>query len=119
MKLRTLFIGVGWFGLGLLALGQIFGTNQVTRKEAVKIASQLRVGMDELDAMRFLETNGLSVGCTVGGALHGTRFYILSDNSELQLEIDIRPGTFTNRVMKSASILQYGKVTSITLTNRP
>ena len=86
------------------ATAQIFYTNRLGRSEAVKIASRLTAGMRESDARRFMETNGLTFGYTVGGTLGGTCFYKLSDGCDLDLEISIEPGTWTNRVLTAVAL---------------
>jgi hypothetical protein len=106
--------------VAVCATGQIFRTNKIGRSDAVKIASRLSAGMPEWSAYRFMETNGLTFGYTVGGIVSGTRFYLLSDGCELNLEISIERGTWTNRVLTAASLRSNNvKILLITLTNRP
>jgi hypothetical protein len=110
------------------ASAQIFRTNQVGRVQAIKVASRLAVGMKEADAYTYVETNGFTAGYTIGGRFGGTRFYRLSDGWELDLEINVKPGTWTNRVLTGASVRDLTaaltrsndvKAVSIKLANSP
>jgi hypothetical protein len=114
---------------GLLAFcvgagAQTFFTNRIGSAQAIKVASRLKIGMSEGVVDRFLETNGLTGGCTVGGIHGGTRFYLLSDGCFLDLEVSARSMStdlgWSNRILRAAWIQSNDvKITSIALTNRP
>ena len=105
--------------VAVCATAQIFRTNKIGRSDAVRIASRLSAGMAEWSAYRFMETNGLTFGYTVGGTVSRTRFYLLSDGCELDLEFSTERGTWTNQVLAAASVRSNNvKFESITLTNR-
>jgi hypothetical protein len=116
MRLVLSFVGF----LALCAGGQIIPTNKMARVEAVKLASRLTVGMEESHMVRFLDTNGLSAGFTVGGIGYGTKVYVLSDGCSLNLDCASSPGVWTNSVLRSACIQSNGtKIESITLRKMP
>jgi hypothetical protein len=53
-------------------VGQTISTNKMTRAEAARLASRLPLGIREGDMYRFMETNGLTAGFTIGGIAVGT-----------------------------------------------
>ncbi len=115
---KATLLCVSAFLAAACAFGQIFFTNKVQPSDAVKIASRLTAGMKEVDALRFMETNGLPFGYTVGGTLSATCFYPLPDGCRLDLEISIEARNWTNRVLKSASLRSNNvSVLPIKLTN--
>jgi hypothetical protein len=120
MKTTTRLLLSALAGAALCTGAQIIHTNEMGRVQAIKLASRLKVGM-ETDAMiRFLETNGLPAGFTVGGIGYGTRVYVLSDGCSLCLDTASTPGVWTNNVVRSACIQSNGvKIESITLRTRP
>jgi hypothetical protein len=76
--------------LTVLALGQVYYTNDVSRAEAIRAASQLKVGMWQEAVEKQLSTNGLrdSIGC--GAQVGWNRSYGLSDGSSLVLDYKVR-----------------------------
>jgi hypothetical protein len=104
------------FLLATFANGQVYTTtvsNNVSRAEAIRAASQLRVGMWQEDAERVLSTNGLRTGwirmsdkdskvvILAADAIRGTnsyrgpiteweRWYPLSDGTQLRLDYRAR-----------------------------
>src|SRR5664279_1281575 len=76
--------------LGNSAWGQVFDTDNVTRVEAVKVASQLKVGMREEDASLLLATNELRNAFGVGAISGWDSCYGLSDGSSLHLSYTAR-----------------------------
>jgi hypothetical protein len=73
-------------------------------------------------AIAELETE-LETGITVANTnfpAKGTRMYALSDHCWLCLDVSLKAGTLTNRVLQAAYLERDGvKIASITLTNRP
>ena|ERR1051325_6817176 len=119
--------------------------NKMASPEAAKLAALLPLGMEEGAMCSYFQTNGLT-GCTVDvrpartyspGAViaeletgtmvpetnfpaKGTRMYALSDHCWLCLDVSLKAGTLTNRVLQAAYLERDGvKIASITLTNRP
>ena len=77
--------------LVILALGgavsaQVFVTNSVTRAAAIKVASQLRAGMSEKDASKFVAKHGLTNAVGLGAMTSWGRFYSLTDGSSFVLD---------------------------------
>jgi len=120
MKITPSTLVAALLAVTACAVGQRFFTNKMASAEAAKIARRLPLGMGEWKMHRFLETNGLTGGFTIGSRAGGTRFYLLSDGCSLALEVSLEPSTWTNRILRAASIQSNGvKIASITLTNRP
>ncbi|MBI3851651.1 MAG: hypothetical protein HY298_15445 [Verrucomicrobia bacterium] len=116
--LSSLFMLVG------LAWGQVYFSNNVTRAEAVRVASHLKIGMWEEDAAKLLATNGLKHAIGVGAKTGWNRDYGLSDGCSLVLDYrarDLRPnGWGGNGALQKAFIRSNGvTIVSITLTNAP
>jgi hypothetical protein len=110
--------------LAVHVCAQRFPTNNVTRAEAIKAASKLRVGMKEEAAAKMLGERGLQTGGSVGCSHGWTRFYLLSDGYTLGLEIAPKQaradGKWADGLLQSASIQSNGvKAVSIALTNAP
>lgn len=98
--------------------------SKVDRVQAVKVASQLKVGMREEDAEKTLTqagiTNAIKMGCSHGW----TSSHFLSDGCCLSLDIApklARPdGAWAGGLLQAAAIHSNGvKIVSITLTNAP
>ena len=111
--------------LAVLALGQVYYTNDVTRAEAIRAASRLKVGMWQEVVEKQLSTNGLrdSIGC--GAQVGWNRSYGLSDGSSLVLDYRVRILS-TNGLWGDHGILQRAWIASnsvtiyeIALTNAP
>jgi hypothetical protein len=86
--------------------------------QAARLASTLSVGTSEWTIYSVVETNGLA-GMTVGNRFSGTAVYLLRDGCFLELELSVKPGTMTNRLLRSASISSNSvKVSSIALKKR-
>ena len=104
---------------------QVFVSNSVTRLEAIKVASQLRVGMSEEDASKFVAKRGLTNAVGLGAMTSWGRFYSLTDGSSLVLDYRARPMT-TNHWWEGKGVLEKAyiqsnsvTVLSITFTNVP
>ena len=116
--------------LAVLALAgavsaQVFVSNVVTRAEAIKVASQLRVGMSEEDASKFVAKHGLTNAVGLGAMTSWGRFYSLTDGTSLVLDYRARPMT-TNHWWEGKGVLEKAliqsnsvNVLSITFTNVP
>ena len=117
----------GLLGLASLAAGQVYFSNNVTRAKAIKIASQLNIGMKEEDAIRLLATNGIKYCESVGSIGGWGRFYGLSDGTSLELDYspkEIIPSTNgwwgDNGYFERACIQSNGvNIISIKLTSAP
>jgi len=103
----------------------VYYSNNVTRAEAIRAASRLRLGMWEEHASKQLATNGLKYAMGVGAAVGWNRYYGLSDRSSLVLDYSARsiaPSGFWggNGILQGAWI-ESNSVTlaHITLTNAP
>jgi hypothetical protein len=102
---------------------QGFPTNSIGQAEAVRIASQFRLGMRERDLARVLKEHGLSEAFGTGSSFGWSSCYRLSDGCVLALEM--KPEDFKrdgdwlgNGLLVSACIRSNGVgVVSITLTN--
>ena len=123
MKAAILFTSFCF--LTILALGQVYYTNGVTRAEAIRAASRLQFGMWQEDVGKQLSTNGLrdSIGC--GAQVGWNRSYGLSDGSSLVLDYRVRVLS-TNGWWGDHGILQSACIASnsvvickIVLTNAP
>jgi hypothetical protein len=101
--------------LTVLALGRVYYTNDVTRAEAIRAASRLKVGMWQEDVERQLSTNGLrdSIGC--GAQVGWNRSYGLSDGSSLDLDYRVRILS-TNGWWGDHGILQRAWIASNSVT---
>jgi len=118
MRLYRLFVS-GLLLLTMCAAAQTFVTNKLNRAEASRLASRLPLGMNEWEMYGFLRTNGL-VGATIGNTFSGTAFFVLSDGCDLDLKVEVAPGTMTNRLLRSASISSNGvKIATIELKKKP
>jgi hypothetical protein len=113
-------------GLFLLAAyGQVYYTNDVTRAEAIRVASRLRVGMWEEDASRILSTNGLKNAIGAGAITGWDRCYRLSDGTSLHLDYRARELAKDGRwggngELRRAFIQSNGvNILFITFTNAP
>lgn len=108
-----------------LVSAQVYLTNNVTVAEAIKVASQLRVGMSEADTGKFVAKHGLTNTVAIGALVGWGSFYNLSDGSSLVLNYRPQPMN-TNMwwegkgLLKEAFIQSNGvNIISITFTNRP
>ncbi len=108
-----------------LVSAQVFVSNNVTRAEAIKVASHLRVGMSEEDAGKFVANHGLTNAVGLGALTGWSLFYSLTDGSSLVLEYRPRAMT-TNHWWEGKGILEKAfiqsnrvNIVSITLTNVP
>ena len=113
--------------LAALVWGQtnVYWSNNVARADAVRAASQLRMGMWEEHASKQLATNGLKNTVGIGAAVGWNRYYGLSDGSSLVLDYSARyiattghwggNGILQRAWIESNSVL----VTQIALTNAP
>jgi hypothetical protein len=113
------------FLLAAFAYGQLYYTNSVTRADAIKAASRLRVGMWEEEASEILSTNGLKNAMGVGAITGWDRCYGLSDGTSLHLDYRARELAKDGRwggngVLRRAFIQSNGvNIVFITLTNAP
>jgi len=111
--------------LAALACGQVYYTNNVTRAEAITVASKLKVGMWEENASKILSTNGLKNAMGVGAVTGWDRCYGLSDGTSLHLDYRAREIARDGRwggngVLQRAFIQSNGvNIVFITLTNAP
>ncbi len=111
--------------LATLASGQVYFSNNVTRAEAIRIASRLWAGMREEDASKQLATNGLKYAMGVGAVAGWDRCYGLADGTSLHLDYRAREIARDGRwggngVLQRAFIQSNGvNIFSITLTNAP
>jgi hypothetical protein len=112
-------------------------TNLASVSRAIQVASQLRIGMMEAEAAKFLEGQGISgaIRDTNGqveayslsvGSSHGwTTFYHLAEGCSLGLEMRpsaMRPdGLWGGNGLLEGAVIQSNRVNiiTITLTNRP
>src|SRR5262249_15590398 len=88
MKAVTIISGLCL--LAIFALGQVYHTNNVTRAEAIRVASRLKAGMWQEDVEKQLSTNGLKDSFGVGAQVGWNRNYGLSDGSSLVLDYKAR-----------------------------
>ncbi len=115
----------GLFLLAALAYGQVYYTNDVTRAEAIRVASRLRVGMWEKDASKLLSTNGLKNAMGIGAITGWDRCYGLSDGASLHLDYRARElakdGRWGGNGELRRAFIQSngGNIVFITLTNAP
>ena len=123
--MRTISILSGILVLAGFVGAQVFLTNSVTRAEAIKAASQLKVGMWEEDAGKFLAKHGLTNSIGVGAAGGWGRFYELTDGSSLLLDYTARELALDghwggNGLLQRAFIQSNGSnIVTITLRRRP
>lgn len=122
MKIATVVV----FSALILIAGhlgaQVFVTNNVERAQAVKIASQLSVGMRQEDATKLLTQNGLTNSINLGSGFSWTLFYGLADGSSLGLSMRSsrpQPPKRVNGLLEAAFIQSNGvNIVLITLANR-
>jgi len=113
------------FLLAAFACGQVYYTNSVTRADAIKAASKLKVGMWEEDASKVLSTNGLTNAMSIGAVTGWDRCYGLSDGTSLHLDYRARSIARDGRwggngELRRAFIQSNGvNIVFITLTNAP
>ena len=69
----------------LAALGQRNFTNDVSTTAAIKVVSQLKVGLQEEEARKVLATNGLPIFASSGRPGRWFDIYLLSDGKRLML----------------------------------
>ena len=121
--MRTLSIFLTILVLAGLVSAQVLVSNNVTRAEAIKVASQLSVGMAEDDVTKFVAKHGLTNAFGLGALAGWGRFYSLTDGGSLVLEYGPRPMTTNywwegNGLLEKAFIQSNGdNIVSITLTN--
>jgi hypothetical protein len=95
------------FTSGCDSFAQRFVTNNVEQARAIRVASHLPLGVREVDAVKYLERNGLKHSLSVGGSFDWTRVYFLNDGSSLDLRIDRDPWQIpagSNAVLRAVSI---------------
>ena len=113
------------FLLAAFAYGQLYYTNNITRAEAIKSASRLRVGMWEEDVSKILSTNGLTSAMGIGSISGWDRCYGLSDGTSLHLDYRARELAKDGRwggngELRRAFIQSNGvNIVFITITNAP
>jgi hypothetical protein len=104
---------------------QRFATNNVSRAQAIKVASQLWTNMPEESVAFIVEKkHGLVQGSCIGAGGEWVRFYVLRDGSSLDLRFELErilpDGRGNDGLLRSASISVNGmKEVPITLTNAP
>ena len=111
--------------MAVLALGQVYYTNDVTRTEAIRAASRLKVGMWQEVVEKQLSTNRLrnAIGC--GAQVGWNLSYGLSDGSSLVLDYRVRILSTTglwgdHGILERASIASNSvTIYEIALTNAP
>jgi hypothetical protein len=109
--------------LANVAWGQVYWSNNVTTAQAVKVASQLKVGMWEEEVAKVLATHGLTNATSVGAKTGWSRSYGLSDGYFLTVDYCARDITTNvwggNGLLLRAYITSNDGITinSITLTN--
>jgi len=108
------------------AFAQVYYSNNVSRAQAIQVASQLKAGMWEEKASAILATNGIQYATSIGAITGWKRNYGLSDGSSLALDYAARELKATNGLwggnglLLEASIESNGvKIVSIALTNTP
>jgi hypothetical protein len=115
------------------ALGQVCATNTTTgkvlansigRAQAVRLASQLKIGMQEEVAKEYLRTNGLEWSDGDGSSFGWFDSFRLTNGCDLVL--DIKPktirgdGLWKDGLLQGAFLYSNGvKIADITLTNAP
>jgi hypothetical protein len=109
-SMRALSIFVAILVLMGLASARMF-VSKLTRAEAIRVASQLRVGMSEEDAGKFVAKYGLTNAVTLGAATGWGRFYDLKDGSSLVLDYRARPRT-TNHWWEGKGVLEKAFIQS-------
>jgi len=121
--MRALSILLTILALAGMVNAQVFVSNNVARAEAIKVASQLKVGMSEEDARKFLAKHGVTNAIGLGALSGWSCFYNLTDGSSLVLEYRPRAMT-TNHWWEGKGILEKAfiqsnrvNIVSITLTN--
>jgi len=108
-----------------VATAQVFVTNNVTRAAAIKVASQLRVGMWEEDASKLVAKHSLTNAVGIGAVAGWGRFYTLADGTSLVLDYRAREIARDGRwggngELQRAFIQSNGvNIVFITLTNTP
>ena len=118
LALPTLFV------LGTQA-ADVYYPNNVTRAEAIKVASQLRRGMWEEDVSKRLATNGLKFNIAGGTITGWHRYYGLSDGTSLHLDYRARKiardGRWGGNGELRGAFIESNEVNivSIALTNSP
>jgi len=111
--------------LAILAWGQVYYTNNVTRAEAIRAASRLKVGTWQEDVEKRLSTNGLRDSIGVGAQVGWNRCYGLSDGSSLILDYSARiiptDGLWGQHGILQSACIASNSVTiaQIALTNTP
>ena len=111
--------------IGAVALGQGYGTNAVTRTEAIALASSLWHGQSEADVTKYLSAHGLTNSLALGALTSWRRDYGLVDGSSLSLDYKNSPMATNwglgSGLLQKARIVSKDDVTiaPITLTNAP
>ena len=123
--MKAVIIITGFSLLAVLAFGQVYYTNDVTRAQAIRAASRLKVGMWQEEVEKQLSTNGLRYSIGVGAQVGWNRCYGLSDGSSLVLDYRVRILS-TNGLWGDHGVLQSACIASnsvtiaqIALTNAP
>jgi hypothetical protein len=99
-------------------------TNQITQTQAIALASHLKVGMREEDAVSFLRRGGLKDWGSIGDSFGWAHCFSLTNRCSLVL--DVKPkylrsdGAWADGLVRAASIQSNGvNIVSINLTNAP
>src|SRR6266516_848234 len=92
-RMRALVFLFSILVLAGLVSAQVLVSNNVTRAEAIKVASHLRVGVSEEDAGKFVANHGLTNAVGLGALTGWSLFYSLTAGSSLVLEY--RPRAMT------------------------
>jgi hypothetical protein len=115
-----------FFLMARLASGQVYWSNNVPSKQAIRIASRFHIGMWEEDVTKILQTNGINYAISVGANSGWTRGYGLSDGFCLALNYTARAFPTNggwwggNGLLQAASIQSNGvDVFSISLAKAP
>jgi hypothetical protein len=98
--------------------------NKMVQDEAVSLASHLKYGMSEKDAVAFLNQNGLTNKSAIGDSFGWEDYFSLSNRCSLGLIIDPKPvrsdGAWANGVLRAVEIYHSnGHSVPIALVNAP
>ncbi|MGB7749437.1 MAG: hypothetical protein WBN75_19365 [Verrucomicrobiia bacterium] len=127
MKTLTIPLLLSFLIFASRLFGQDVATNKITRSEAIKIASHLTIGMQQVEAGKVLERSGFKEVPALSFHSSLLQHYPLADGCDLCLEyrptLDSTNGPVlvlaTSR-LQQASINSNGvQFISISLTNAP
>ena len=121
MKATTIFLCFALFGVLGNVNAQRFPTNNISQEQVIKIASRLWTGMSQEQVEKAVDKkHGLQAGANVGSSIGYVRFYVLSNDCNLNLRFTSKE-LDTNLWLSAAFITKRTgeKDVSITLTKAP